>query len=229
MTLNFRHFPLTTAGLLAIEKLRAGDKVISTDPDTLETSEKTVLETYIRKVDRLVHLVINGEEIVTTDNHPFYVQGRGFIKAEGLFVGDKLISVDGKDLIVETHDIEQCEKPITVYNFKAEDYHTYFVGNYKIWVHNANCELKLANQMNSRGWTPDSVKSTVDNPFTTRVSVNKRTGNTATVFYTEKGSYVVVDDVTHEIIQVSENINMETWAPDQTIIDHYVPYEYKGG
>ncbi len=28
------------------------------------------------------------------------------------FVGDKLISVDGKDLIVETHDIEQCEKPM---------------------------------------------------------------------------------------------------------------------
>lgn len=37
---------LTTAGLLAIEKINPGDKVISTDPDTLETSEKTVLETY---------------------------------------------------------------------------------------------------------------------------------------------------------------------------------------
>lgn len=59
---------------------------------------------------RYYDIDINGEEIVTTDNHPFYVQGRGFIKAEGLFVGDKLISVDGKDLIVETHDIEQCEK-----------------------------------------------------------------------------------------------------------------------
>ena len=35
---------LTTAGLLAIEKINPGDKVISTDPDTLETSEKTVLE-----------------------------------------------------------------------------------------------------------------------------------------------------------------------------------------
>ena len=33
---------LTTAGLLAIEKINPGDKVISTDPDTLETSEKTV-------------------------------------------------------------------------------------------------------------------------------------------------------------------------------------------
>ena len=70
---------------------------------------------------------------------------------------------------------------------------------------------------------PCCIKATVDNPFTTRVSVNKYTGNTATVFYTEKGAYVVVDDITHEIIQVSENINMETWAPDQTIIDPYVP------
>ncbi|MFR9238756.1 MAG: polymorphic toxin-type HINT domain-containing protein, partial [[Eubacterium] siraeum] len=92
---------------------------------------------------RYYDIDINGEEIVTTDNHPFYVQGRGFIKAEGLFVGDKLISVDGKDLIVETHDIEQCEKPITVYNFKVEDYHTYFVGNCKIWVHNNDCVKKV--------------------------------------------------------------------------------------
>ena len=76
---------------------------------------------------------------MTTDNHPFYVQGKGFIKAEGLFAGDKLISVDGKDLIVETHDIEQCENPVTVYNFKVEDYHTYFVGESGVWVHNADC------------------------------------------------------------------------------------------
>jgi len=111
---------LTTAGLLAIEKLRAGDKVLAADPESFEVGEKTILEAFERKVYKLVHLTINGEKIVTTDNHPFYVQGRGFIKAEGLFVGDKLISVDGKDLIVETHDIEQCEKPITVYNFKVE-------------------------------------------------------------------------------------------------------------
>lgn len=32
---------LTVAGLVAIEKLAAGDKVISTNPETLETAEKT--------------------------------------------------------------------------------------------------------------------------------------------------------------------------------------------
>ena len=45
---------------------------------------------------KLVHLITNGEEIITTDNHPFYVQGRGFINAGNLLVGDKLISVNGE-------------------------------------------------------------------------------------------------------------------------------------
>lgn len=86
---------MAVAGMVAIETIKSGDKVISTDPETFETAEKTVLETYIRQVDKLVHLTINGEEIVTTDNHPFYVQGRDFIEAGNLLVGDKLISVNG--------------------------------------------------------------------------------------------------------------------------------------
>ena len=36
----------------------------------METSPKTVLETYIREDNKLIHLVINGEEIVTTVDHP---------------------------------------------------------------------------------------------------------------------------------------------------------------
>ena len=63
---------LTAMGLIAIENIKAGDKVISTDPETMETDEKTVLETYIREVKRLVRLTINGEEIITTFDHPFY-------------------------------------------------------------------------------------------------------------------------------------------------------------
>ena len=49
--------------MLAIEKIKSGDKVISTDPETMETSPKTVLETYIREVTTLVHLTVNGEDI----------------------------------------------------------------------------------------------------------------------------------------------------------------------
>ena len=50
---------MAVAGMVAIEKIKSGDKVISTDPETMETSQKTVLETYIRENSKLIHLVIN--------------------------------------------------------------------------------------------------------------------------------------------------------------------------
>ena len=128
---------LTVSGLVAIENIKVGDKVISADIETGDASEKTVLETYVRKVHRLVHLIVNGEEIVTTVDHPFYVKERGFIEAGRLFVGDKLISVNGDDLIVDEIKIQQCENPVNVYNFKVAEYHTYFVGKKNILVHNA--------------------------------------------------------------------------------------------
>ena len=69
--------------------------------------------------------------------HPFYVQNRGFINAGNLLTGDTLISVNGDNLIFSDCIIEECENPETVYNFQVEDYHTYFVGECEVWVHNA--------------------------------------------------------------------------------------------
>ncbi len=132
-------YVLALDGFKRIEDIVAGDKIMAADPDTFEIAEKTVLETYVRQVDKLVHITINGEEIVTTDNHPFYVQGRGFINAGSLLVGDKLVSVNGEDLIVEDYYIKLTEEPVSVYNFQVEDFHTYFVGDCSVWVHNKNC------------------------------------------------------------------------------------------
>ena len=132
---------MAVAGMVAIEKIKSGDKVISTDPETMETSPKTVLENYIREVTTLVHLTVNGEEIVTTVDHPFYVKNQGFIKAGELIVGDELLDVNGNVILVENFDVELTEEPVTVYNFQVEDFHTYYVGECGVWVHNANCKL----------------------------------------------------------------------------------------
>ena len=128
---------LAASGLTAIENIRAGDKVISTNADTFETEEKTVLETYIRRTDKLIHLVINGEEIITTETHPFYVKERGFVDAGSLLIGDPLIDVHGNILVVENTRTEYLDEPETVYNFQVEDFHTYYVGANCIFVHNA--------------------------------------------------------------------------------------------
>ena len=128
---------MAVAGMVAIEKIKSGDKVISTYPETMETSPKTVLETYIREVTTLVHLTVNGEEIVTTVDHPFYIKNQGFIKAGELIVGDELLDVNGNVLLVENFDVELTDKPVKVYNFQVEDFHTYHVSGLGVLVHNA--------------------------------------------------------------------------------------------
>ena len=82
---------------------------------------------------------------------------------------------------------------------------------------------KLTNQITKRGWTKNLVMDTVDNPYTIRTSINRATGNSATVYYTKKGSYVIVDDVTKAVIQVGDNINPSTLVPDSSIVDSYIP------
>ena len=83
---------------------------------------------------------MNGEEIVTTVDHPFYVKNQGFIKAGELIVGDELLDVNGNVLLVENFDVELTEEPVKVYNFEVEDFHTYHVGRLGVLVHNAGKE-----------------------------------------------------------------------------------------
>ena len=60
-------------------------------------------------------------------------------KWEVIRTGNLLVSVNGEDLFVEEHSVELTEKPVDVYNFNVDDAHTYFVGECKVWVHNASC------------------------------------------------------------------------------------------
>lgn len=151
---------LTVSGYTVIENIKAGDSVISTDPDTFEVAEKKVLETYVRQVERLVYLTVNGEEIVTTVDHPFYVKNRGFVNACDLQIGNKVINVSGDALVIENIITEFVNNPVTVYNFQVEDFHTYYVGNNRILVHNADYP-KNPDELLNRGWeevTPDGMK-----------------------------------------------------------------------
>ena len=131
---------MTAAGVLAIERIKAGDVVLSAHQETFEVGHRKVLETYVREVDRLVHLVVNGETIITTFDHPFYVKDQGFMPATNLWIGAELIDKNGNILHVEEIYHEYLEdETCTVYNFQVEDYHTYFVSEQCIWVHNVGC------------------------------------------------------------------------------------------
>ena len=128
---------LTEAGQVPIEQIKTGDKVWAKNHETGEVALKSVVQTFINETDELVHVFANGDEIVTTPEHPFYVVNKGWVSAIQLRAGDILVSLNGNLVVLEKIQHEILEAPVTVYNFEVEDFHTYFVGDDGgILVHN---------------------------------------------------------------------------------------------
>ena len=99
-------------------------------------SVKAVVQAFVNETDELIHLEAGDEELVTTPGHPFFIYGRGFEYAGNLRAGDILVNVNGDKVVLEKVQHEILENPIKVYNFEVEDFHTYFVGEEGVWVHN---------------------------------------------------------------------------------------------
>ena len=127
---------LSASGLVNIEQIRPGDKVWAENPETGQKELKTVVKTFENETTELVHVFANGEEIITTNEHPFYVPVKGWTSAIELRAGDILLLQNGSYVIVEKVQHEILEHPVKVYNFEVEDFHTYYVGNSSILVHN---------------------------------------------------------------------------------------------
>ena len=132
---------LTSDGKKDIETIKAGDLVWAENPETGEKALKKVVQTFKNQTSELVHVFVNGEEIVTTPEHPFYVPNKGWMGAIHLRAGEILVLSNGKFATVEKIQHEILESPINVYNFEVEDFHTYFVGENSVLVHNV-CKLQ---------------------------------------------------------------------------------------
>ena len=61
-----------------------------------------------------------------------------------------------------------------------------------------------------------SVDDTISNPSSTSPATNKATGGDVTAYFNPDGSYVVVDNSTQQVIQVSDR-NDPDWVPDNSI------------
>ncbi|MBU3114613.1 DNRLRE domain-containing protein [Clostridium lacusfryxellense] len=128
---------LTEYGHKSIENIKIGDYVYSENPQTAEKGLKRVENIFIREVNSIVKIEVDGEKINTTTTHPFFVVGKGWVKAGDLKVGEKLLLFSNKEIKIEKIAIEKLNIPVKVYNFEVQDWHTYFVSNTSILVHNA--------------------------------------------------------------------------------------------
>ena len=128
---------LTKEGNKPIEEIQAGDLVYATNPETGGSGYKEVLRTFRKESDVLIHVFVNGEEIETTAVHPFWVENR-WVSAKDLKEGDLLTLADGSVARISGVYGEKLDEAVVVYNFEVEEFHTYYVTDTGILVHNAN-------------------------------------------------------------------------------------------
>ena len=108
----------------------------------LKIIQNAVGSVYLRDIDETHHkaeygIFIGEEEIVTTADHPFWVEGKGFVPAMSLVIDSELLNNSGNVVRVDNLLRETNADGAEVYNFKVDEYHTYYVGDMHILVHNA--------------------------------------------------------------------------------------------
>ncbi|MFG3348092.1 ricin-type beta-trefoil lectin domain protein [Streptomyces sp. NPDC048018] len=130
-----------------IEKVKAGDKVVATDPKTGETRIETVTARIKGQgLKHLVKITIDADgakgsktaEITATDRHPFWVPTlRKWVDATDLTAGQRVRTKTGSDASITSvrHWVAQGA---TVHNLTVSDIHTYYVlaGDTTALVHN---------------------------------------------------------------------------------------------
>ncbi|HVK03441.1 MAG TPA: polymorphic toxin-type HINT domain-containing protein [Armatimonadaceae bacterium] len=80
-----------------------------------------------------------AETITATSEHPFFVEGRGWVELGQVGIGSEIVTRAGpKNLVVQSVSRSRHSEGVAVYNFEVEGTHTYFVGNARggAWVHN---------------------------------------------------------------------------------------------
>ena len=129
----------TETGYVTIENIKVGDLVWAHDPETGETALKPVVQTFRNETAEWIHVTVNGETLTCTPEHPFYVPKKGWTSAIDLRAGDILVMLNGEYVVIEQVQHELLESPVAIYNFEVAGFHTYYVGEEPVLVHNRGC------------------------------------------------------------------------------------------
>ncbi|MGB6228967.1 MAG: polymorphic toxin-type HINT domain-containing protein, partial [Litorimonas sp.] len=162
----------TEDGLRPIETLEVGDLVWAKDDVTGDVALKPIthlIRPGARPIFELTTVAaepalvasanslapFSGKTTVSTfhvtDDHPWWVEDKGWLRTDQIASGMMLTSRDGQSLKVA--EITRTDRVEEAFNFTVADYHTYFVGEAKVWVH--NCPTGSYTNFHASGKTYD--------------------------------------------------------------------------
>ena len=150
-----------------IEEIEVGDRVLAYDEATGEQAYKAVKQLFRNETLKwcTVSVAVAGivESIISTPGHKYYLPentitreigekqehasytglSEKWVSACNLKSGDKVLLSDGEYGIIQSVKVETLSSPETTYNVEVEDFHTYYVGEYSVCVHNVGCNKEV--------------------------------------------------------------------------------------
>ena len=132
-------------GYANIEDIHAGDFVLAYDESSGEINYQPVADTLSKEVIYTQKLVLAGETIITTPEHPFYsITANGWKQADELRIGEYVFCFDGSFAVVQANTLVKNNAAETVFNLIVDNSHTFFAGKCGALVHN---ECKTVDSM----------------------------------------------------------------------------------
>ena len=129
-------------GPVAVDQIHTGDLVLTQNLRSGELKFAPVLSTSNRPPELLLRLRFGREIIRATGGHPFWVSGKGWVKARSLEPGMALHTAHG---IVELDSIDEEKEVAKAYNLIVDECHSYFVGEKLILSHDNSTREPVAN------------------------------------------------------------------------------------
>lgn len=119
-----------------IEDVCLGDLVYAYNENEAQIKEELVTAISNREASKLVEICTDeGDQIISTVDHLWYVETAGWKRAGDLKAGEQLRTLDGTKNTVSS--VASQEKTVTVYNLTVANSHTYYVGEKSpVLVHN---------------------------------------------------------------------------------------------
>ena len=133
----------TVNGLKPIEEIQYGELIWSREEFGEKYAYKPVFANKVTLNQETFKVVVKNEDgktesFVTTAEHPFFVEGKGWLKA--ILLKEDMVLLDRNGLpSLQVVSQQATGKLETVYNIAVEEFSTYHVGEFGVWVHNANC------------------------------------------------------------------------------------------
>jgi Pretoxin HINT domain len=121
----------TESGLVAIEKLTVGDRVLARNVTTGQLRFRPVIRPTLRPASPTLRISLDGEVIQASGGHPFWVSSTGWVKARDLKPKMRLQTVNG---VAEVLSVEPGNT-VELYNLVVESDSSYFVGDLGILSH----------------------------------------------------------------------------------------------